>query len=348
MGMPIADRLTTCARLSILILLFTLASVSCGPDNSLSQSVSVAKQGIAYSDGTRLLMVSPETPAAQTEIVNLAGKGQVSDPAWSPDGSHIAFSYLPPIKAGGSIGSDIYIARKDGSGTRALFTHDAEGGFARTPAWSPDGVFLYFSYTSTIRRSDQASAERLQQLLRLELTTGAITIISDNAHFPTVSPDGTQLVYLRYPTDLSEPPALWIARADGTNARLLVPREQFKAIGAARFSPTGTYILFTAHGGDRSRPRLNVQLLRRTSLPWTPSVAAHGFPMDLWLIEVATGRLELLAAVGADDLYAVWSPDSNRLACLSGDGLFLIDLLTDTITSLPHSADASSTLDWSP
>ena len=56
------------------------------------------------------------------------------DPAWSPDGSRIAFRYV--------YGSGIYLIRPDGTSQQRL----ANAGIS--PIWSPDGKFLAYSNPS--------------------------------------------------------------------------------------------------------------------------------------------------------------------------------------------------------
>ena len=120
----------------------------------------------------------------------------------------------------------------------------------------------------------------------------------------------------------------------------------FTTIWAARFSPDGRTVVFTAAGGDPSQPRLRIAPSRATGGGWPPSVAAHGFPLDLWSVDVATGKLELLAALAADDLYAVYAPDGRRLAIQSADGLFVVDLATAAVTPLT-TAPGFGAIDWS-
>jgi Tol biopolymer transport system component len=73
-----------------------------------------------------------------------------SDPAWSPDGSEIAFAVLEassdcilPARGGRSI----YAVKSDGSGDQRLLVrgpavdHQDE---AYAPAWSPDGGYVAF------------------------------------------------------------------------------------------------------------------------------------------------------------------------------------------------------------
>jgi gamma-glutamyltranspeptidase len=59
--------------------------------------------------------------------------GGVQDPAWSPDGRHLAFSFL----------DQIWIGDKDGANARPLSPQSA--GTERHPAWSPDGKSIAFS-----------------------------------------------------------------------------------------------------------------------------------------------------------------------------------------------------------
>ena len=61
------------------------------------------------------------------------------EPAWSPDGSQLAFSAQDDIT-----GRDIYVINVDGSGRRRLTTHFASD---TAPAWSPDGTQIAFQST---------------------------------------------------------------------------------------------------------------------------------------------------------------------------------------------------------
>jgi dipeptidyl aminopeptidase/acylaminoacyl peptidase len=65
--------------------------------------------------------------------VTVAGNG--SDPAWSPDGTLIA--YLAP---GGPSGSEIWLVGADGTGPRML-----AAAVSTPPRWSPDGRLIYYA-----------------------------------------------------------------------------------------------------------------------------------------------------------------------------------------------------------
>lgn len=77
-------------------------------------------------------------PVANTDhLVRITSDpGLDTNPAWSPDGTRIAFT----SDRGGS--SDIYVANVDGTDLRRVTTHKARD---TTPRWSTDGSTLVFS-----------------------------------------------------------------------------------------------------------------------------------------------------------------------------------------------------------
>jgi TolB protein len=68
----------------------------------------------------------------------------VEYPAWSPDGSRIAFMSQQPGASGNDPNYDIFVVNVDGSGLRQLTDAPGEEGF---PSWSPDGTRIAFSST---------------------------------------------------------------------------------------------------------------------------------------------------------------------------------------------------------
>src|SRR5262245_46423851 len=64
-----------------------------------------------------------------------------SDPAWSPDGTKIAFTIYKRDQFGASVG-DIYVMSADGTAVTQLTANTLDD---RQPAWSPDGGKIVFS-----------------------------------------------------------------------------------------------------------------------------------------------------------------------------------------------------------
>ena len=81
-----------------------------------------------------------------TSLVNVSNHSGSFDgrPAWSPDGSKLAFT------SGRTGNLEIYVMNANGSGQTQL-TFDAE--LDSYPAWSPDGKFITF-------RSDRTATSR--------------------------------------------------------------------------------------------------------------------------------------------------------------------------------------------
>ena len=157
---------------------------------------------VAYSvdpGNSSLIFVARSDGSGAAPVGNPALKG--SNPAWSPDGSLIAFR-------GGAYDDErgLYLMRPDGSEQRRISTVDGvNGDFAAT--WSPDGRHLAFQ---TGRR------------LWVIGIDGSDEHLIDDASFvgaPSWSPDGSLLAWLHSSADLDAPGEFDVADADGTNVR---------------------------------------------------------------------------------------------------------------------------------
>jgi hypothetical protein len=67
--------------------------------------------------------------------------------------------------------------------------------------------------------------------------------------------------------------------------------------------------------------------------------------MNLWVVDVATGELELLAEVALDQPNLRWAPDGTRIFAHADAGLFAIDAATGETTRLANGY-LHGTFDW--
>jgi len=123
------------------------------------------------------------------------------DPAWSPDGTRIAFA-----SNSGLTRYDIFVASADGSSVTRL------GGTAADdsqPSWSPDGSQIVFTSQATgdgdlyVMNADGSNLRRL-------------TKRKERDGNPDWSPDGKKLVYVHNGS-------IWTVNADGTGPHQLIP-----------------------------------------------------------------------------------------------------------------------------
>ena len=157
------------------------------------------------SDGTGATRLTDDCPHAEF------------NPAWSPSGAHVLFSR----------DGQIWSMRADGS-DEAQLTCDGNGDYF--PTWSPDGRTIAFTRNGDEIESMNADGTGLRRV-----AAGTM---------PSVSPDGTRLVY----AGLAGPgPAqgIYVANIDGSDVRRLTDGDDIRPV----WSPDGTRIAFIA-GSD--------------------------------------------------------------------------------------------------
>lgn len=195
-------------------------------------------------DGKQLVYVSPcaekssQYPAASLHLFDLE-KGQAAllaasvagdfEPAWSPDGTRIAFTSMRT----GTM--QIYLLNlKDSSVSQLTFPDNNIQ--SRSPAWSPDGKQIVY----TVRRLGLLQIWRMnadgsgkEQLLR---TGGSV---SD--YLPAWSPDGRYLLYSETSADLTAPSKLLQLTLGDDKAKFLpIPLP----VVDVDFSPDGLWLAY--------------------------------------------------------------------------------------------------------
>jgi Tol biopolymer transport system component len=244
-------------------------------------------------------------------VINPDGSGEAQfaadgrSPAWSPDGTKIAF-----VKVGS--GGGIFVMNADGTGVTQLtaITQD------RSPTWSPGGKIAFARNNRIwVMNSDGSGLTQLTFGPRLDVS-------------PTWSPDGTKIALEANDGSGWD---IWVMNADGS-----APTKLTNTTGAFTpdWSPDGTKIAFSANVGVGAEGTVEIFVMNaggsgQTRLTfsaggtvnWAPAWSPDGTKIavdvsppsapqmgDLFVMNADGSGLTRLADAGFRFLTADWQP----------------------------------------
>lgn len=180
-----------------------------------------------------------------------------SDPAFSPDGSRIAFVSQRDGNA------EIYIMNADGTGsTRVTNDPQADG----RPSFTPDGQALVFHSARTAGK---------QQIWAVNVDGSALTQLTRDSvnSSPTVSPDGQTIAYV---STRNKDGDIWLMNRDGSNQRQFTRSPQQRE-SEPRFLRDGTL----AYLVERRENNRTVQQVMRADLATGATTAISGIDLAI-------------------------------------------------------------------
>ena len=245
----------------------------------------------ACTDVTRIVVA--DVDGTGSHYVTLGGPvGDVHTPAWSPDGTQLAF-----IGATGGGNDDIYVATSRGQGTvdpRRL-THDP--GQDEFPAWAPDGgTIAYDNCGST--PCDDSGLSPTQEIWTIPSSGGAPVRLTTNHvpdQAPTYAPDDSRIAFFH-------DGAIFTTGPRGGPVRSILGGDVVEGWSPA-WAPNGSAIAFLVFSGDRATIG-QTQLGRVLSLPLG----------TVEVVDVASGEVTSLDASTASSYNPVsWMPSSTAV-----------------------------------
>lgn len=154
----------------------------------------VSSQPAWSPDGTKMAFMMNGAVSIMnadgTQVTSLPVTGERPFPVWSPDGSRIAY-----MIAGGVGGAGIGLIKPDGTNNTVIPLTGFDGVSGRV-AWSPDGTQIAFAGTLVFGT---------QNIFALQVQGGGLTSLTNNAstdfvafesHSPAWSPDGTRIAMI--------------------------------------------------------------------------------------------------------------------------------------------------------
>ena len=278
---------------------------------------------IAFACGYRICTIAPDGSAV-VDLMRGYDKSVVVagySPAWSPDGTRIAFTGYDHegSSSGGGANYDVYTMNADGSGLHNLTKSPddvARGASQGPPVWSRDGTMLAFEGDDGttdglyVMNADGTGFRWLADGLRPEWSPdGSRILFTMRSDLYTIVPDGTDTTQLTKAPGWDDQPSwspdgsrIAFVRGDGGVNPVLVmaadgsdEREVFQEKGVypiqPLWSPDGTQLLFEAY-----------------------IKTAEG-QYDLYIVNAdGSGSTKLTPTTDRAENAPVWSPDGTMIA----------------------------------
>ncbi len=245
------------------------------------------------------------TDSDWTGIVRLTRHPAIdSYPAWSPDGTKIAFT---SNRRNGST-YEIYIMDADGKRPVRLTTNRRQvPAFDESPSWSPDGRSIAFASNREGNSEIYAMDTNGKNIVQLTRTLAREAT-------PSWSPDGSKIAYVS--KNINADSDIYVMNADGANPVNLT-RNPLARNRDPSWSPDGRRIAFESWG-----------------------VGNH----DIYVMDADGSNVARLTRHFAWDAYPAWSPDGRKIAFTSlrnlvGEELFLMNPDGTNIVQLSHGSE---------
>lgn len=234
--------------------------------------------------------------ALQTRVV--ATEAAINHPAWSPDGSRLAYARTVV----GEAGADIWVIDADGGEPTQLTAGPADD---THPTWSPDGRRIAF-------QSDQARVAQYYDIHAIDADGGNRTLLTDNGpgEISDTAPSWSSTGHIAFGRiDYSTPDQARIHTVGGSGGAatdLAAPTEGSEP----DWSPDGGRLVFI----DRPQP---------------------GDEYDVYVVDANGENRQRLTTTPSREHGPVWSPDGSMIAFGSArDGAEAIFTMTPQGTEL--------------
>ncbi len=220
----------------------------------------------------QLYAVERSNLAQLTKLTPATDTASASDPAFSPDGSRIAFVSQRDGNA------EIYVMNADGTGTTRISNDPQPDG---RPSFMPDGQSLVFHSSRTAGK---------QEIWAVNVDGTALTQLTRDSvnSSPAVSPDGQIIAYV---STRNKDGDIWLMNRDGTNQRQFTRSPQQRE-SEPRFLRDGTLVYLA----ERREGNRTVQQVIRADLATGATTAITGTDLAIASFAVSPAG-DLLALV---------------------------------------------------
>ena len=226
-----------------------------GSDPLALTTNTVADTDPAYSpDGTRIAFARTNdiwvmNPDGGGQVAITGAEGPDSEPAWSPDGTQIVYVSNQGVPGGGVTGPELFVRNADGSGPVRRLTDTPNNAASGAPAWSPAGDQIAY----------ESNADGSFEIYTIDATATAsfgtrrsANAVGQNYQHPSWAPDATRIAFERGSgTNVGDnTKEIWTMSADGSDPVQLTNNNFYDVQPA--YSPDGAQIAYeTNEAGER-------------------------------------------------------------------------------------------------